>query len=41
MKIEIRKVGKQAKAICEKCGYVMNVPKSYSTLCYDCTEERK
>ena len=26
------------KAICEKCGNIMNIPKSYATLCYDCEE---
>jgi hypothetical protein len=29
------------KAICEKCGNVMNIPKSYANLCYDCEEQIK
>lgn len=33
MKKEINK----DKAICERCGIVMNIPKSYAKLCYDCS----
>lgn len=25
-------------AICERCGLVMNIPKSYARLCYDCSQ---
>ena len=28
-------------AICVECGYVMNIPKSYATLCYDCAIKRE
>ena len=29
----------KGKAICERCGRVMNIPKSYASLCYDCCVE--
>ena len=27
------------KAICKKCGAIMNLPESYCDLCYDCENE--
>ncbi len=27
------------KAECKRCGYIMNIPKSYADLCYDCSPE--
>ena len=26
-----------AKSKCKKCGYKMNIPRSYADICYDCT----
>ena len=34
----IKEINKD-KAICEECGTVMNIPKSYAKLCYDCANE--
>ena len=31
----IKEINKD-KAICEMCGVVMNIPKSYAKLCYYC-----
>lgn len=29
------------RAICERCGFVMNIPKSYARLCYDCSQQHE
>ena len=34
----IKEINKD-KAICERCGRVMNIPKSYARLCYDCAND--
>lgn len=33
----IKEISKH-NAICERCGVVMNIPKSHARLCYDCEE---